>query len=226
VKTNHCLVLNGTNACLEIEREQIDFPDGPFTVEAWVKPSLDTNGAILSNLKVGGFSLEVAGVPQFRVQTDGREVNDRRWGEIAAPIVIRAQDRLTAGVWTHLAGVFDGREISLFVNGRKAASTNTAGARLSSDKSLFVGARPNAAWNTHNVSHPMLYYRGAVDDVRVSRAARYSGRFTPSRHLARDASTAFVLANDRCFGPFVPDETGPSVQAVTRENVSFAPAER
>jgi len=83
--TNHCLVLNGTNACLEIERDQLDLPAGPFTVEAWVRPAHDTNGAIVANLRIGGFSLEVAGTPQFRVQTDDPSVDPRRAANLRPP---------------------------------------------------------------------------------------------------------------------------------------------
>jgi hypothetical protein len=226
VKTNQCLVLNGTNACLEIERDQIDFPDGPFTVEAWVKSAGDTNGAIVSNIKIGGFSLEVAGTPQFRVQTDDRAVTDRRFSDLKPAIGIRARERLPTGRWTHLAGIFDGRQIALYVNGQHAASTNVTGARLSSDKSLYIGARPNGAFNTHNFSYPLIYWRGAVDDVRVSRGARYRGDFTPPAKLPRDASTVFTLANDQHFGPFVPVEAAPPVPAAIKGAITFAPAER
>jgi hypothetical protein len=225
-KTNYCLVLNGTNACLEIENDQINFPDGPFTVETWVKSNGDTNGAIVANIKIGGFSLEVAGVPQFRVQTDDRTVSDRRLSDLKRPIGIHAKDRLPVGRWTHLAGVFDGREIALYVNGQKTASTNALGARLSSDKSLYIGARPNGAFNTHNFSYPLIYWRGAVDDVRVSRGARYQGDFKPPAKLPRDASTMFVLANDQHFGPFVPVEANRTAHAEIKGTVSFVPAER
>lgn len=226
VKTNHCLVLNGTNACLEIENDQLHFPDGPFTVEAWVKSASDTNGAILSNIKIGGFSLEVAGTPQFRVQTDDRNVNDRRVSNLKPAIVVNVKKRLPAGRWTHLAGVYDGQHIALYVNGEKSASTNVTGARLSSDKSLYVGARPNGAFNTYNFSYPLIYWRGAVDDVRVSRGARYQSTFTPPATLTRDATTLLTLANDQHFGPFVPVDGPPSAQATAMGNTSFIPAER
>jgi len=226
VKTNQSFVFNGTNACLEIENDQIALPDGPFTVEAWVKPSNDTNGAILSNIKIGGFSLEVAGTPQFRVQTDNRSVNDRRVSTLKPVIVTKARDKLAANKWTHLAGVYDGREIALFINGQKAASTNATGARLSSDKSLYIGARPNGAFNTHNFSYPLIYWRGAVDDVRVSRVARYTANFTPTAHLARDASTVLALSNDQHFGPFVPVDAESPVQAVIKGQPKLAPVER
>lgn len=226
VKTNQCLVLNGTNACLEIENDQLNFSDGPFTVETWVKSNGDTNGAIVANIKIGGFSLEVAGVPQFRVQTDDRTVNDRRLSDLKHPIGVYAKDKLPVGKWTHLAGVFDGREIVLYVNGQRAASTNAPGARLSSDKSLYIGARPNGAFNTYNFSYPLIYWRGAVDDVRVSRGARYTGTFTPLARLARDTSTIFTLANDQHFGPFVPVDAEAPVKASVNGLIIFAPADR
>ena len=226
VKTNQCFVLNGTNGCLEIENDQLAFPDGPFTVEAWVKPSNDTNGAIVSNIKIGGFSLEVAGTPQFRVQTDDRSVNERIASRLKPAIIARATERLPAGRWTHLAGVYDGAQIALFINGRKAASTNATNARLSSDKSLYIGARPNGAWNVHNFSHPMIYWRGAVDDVRVSGGAIYAGDFVPAAKLARDSSTILRLSNDQHFGPFVPVDAELQVQAVIMGQPRLAPAER
>lgn len=226
VKTNHCFVFNGTNACLEIENDRVVFPDGPFTVEAWVFPSNDTNGAIVANIKIGGFSLEVAGTPQFRVQTDDRSVNDRRVSQSKPAIIARANDRLTPGKWAHLAGVFDGQQVSIYVNGQKAASTNAPGARLSSDKSLYIGARPNGAFNTHNFSYPFIYWRGAVDDVRISRTARYIRDFLPATRLSRDASTVLLLTHDQHFGPFVPAEATPPVQAMIKGQPLLVPAER
>jgi 3',5'-cyclic AMP phosphodiesterase CpdA len=226
VKTNQSFIFNGTNACLEIENDQIDFPDGPFTVEAWVLPTRDTNGAIVSNLKIGGFSLEVSGPPQFRVQTDARYVNDRRVSNLKPAIAVKGNERLSAGEWTHLAGVYDGKQIALFVNGRKVASTNATGARLSSDKSLYIGARPNGAFNTYNFSYPMLYWRGAVDDVRISRTARYTRDFRPDNKLARDRSTVLALANDQHFGPFVPVDAQSPAQAVMKGQPQLVPAER
>jgi len=226
VKTNQCLVLNGTNACLEIENDQINFPDGPFTVETWVKSVGDTNGAIVANLKIGGFSLEIAGTPQFRVQTDDRTASDRRLSNLKPAIAAKAKDRLPIWRWAHLAGVYDGREIAIYINGQKSASTNATGARLSSDKSLFIGARPNGAFNTYNFSYPLIYWRGAMDDVRVSRGARYTGNFTPPHSLSRDASTIFTLANDQHFGPFVPVDAQPQVQAAIKGNITLVPADR
>lgn len=219
VATNHCLVLNGTNACLEIERDQLNLPAGPFTVEAWVRPARDTNGAIVANLRIGGFSLEVAGTPQFRVQTDEPSVDPSRAANLKPALVARAPETLPAGRWAHLAGVYDGRSIALFVNGHRVAETNAAHARLSSDKSLYIGARPNGAFHTHNFSSPLIYWRGAVDDVRISRGARYSGTFVPEKKLGRDGQTLLALSNDQRFGPVIPVDANEPMHAWIRGDV-------
>jgi hypothetical protein len=170
--------------------------------------------------------LEVAGVPQFRVQTDDRTADPRRAANLQPPVVARSPDRLIAGRWAHLAGVYDGRAIALFVNGRKVASTNAANARLSSDKSLYIGARPNGAWNTHNFSSPLIYWRGAVDDVRISRVARYNGNFSPETHLPRDPHTLLAFSHDQHFGPFVPAFSERPVHAWFRGDVRMVPEYR
>jgi hypothetical protein len=108
----------------------------------------------------------------------------------------------------------------------KAASTNVTGARLSSDKSLYIGARPNGAFNTYNFSYPLIYWRGSVDDVRVSRTARYTTDFAPASTLARDGSTVLALSNDQHLGPFVPVDAQPQIQAVVKGQPRLAPAER
>jgi len=174
-------------------------------VEAWVKPiGTNDNGGLVSNLRVGGFGLDIARTPIFTVQTDARGVDARRRSDLEPAIVAKAADRLPMDQWSHLAGVFDGRRITLYVNGRAAASTNAAGARLDSDKSIYIGARPNGGFNVHNVSYPSAFWSGAVDEVRVSRGARYTKSFKPAPDLAADSSTLFLLSNDHHFGPFVP----------------------
>jgi hypothetical protein len=112
------------------------------------------------------------------------------------------------------------------MNGRKVASTNVTGARLSSDKSLYIGARPNGAFNTHNFSYPFIFWRGAVDDVRISHVARYNRDFTPAAKLSRDEPTVFALASDQHFGPFVPVDAQPQIQAVIKGLPRLVPAER
>ena len=107
-----------------------------------------------------------------------------------------------------------------------AAFGNATGARLSSDKSLYIGARPNGAFNTFNFSHPLIFWRGAVDEVRISRTARYIRNFIPAAKLSQDDATLLLLTLDQQFGPFIPSDAGSQVQARILGNAAFAPAER
>ena len=86
---------------------------------------------------------------------------------------------------------------------------------MDSDKALYVGARPNGGFNVHNFSYPTAFWNGAVDEVRVSRGARYAKEFKPTAELAADSSTIIMLSNDEHFGPFVTTEN-PKIQAMIK----------
>jgi 3',5'-cyclic AMP phosphodiesterase CpdA len=222
VKTNGCFVFDGKSGCLEIEKNYLTLPNGPFTVEAWVNPAEATAGAIVANMRIGGCALDVAEAPRFSVQTDPQPADARKVGIIKPAVSVQAKQKLPSGEWSHLAGVFDGAKITLFVNGRVAGSAPVAGARFNSDKSLFIGARPNPAWNVHNFSYPVGFWKGAVDEVRVSQGARYTADFVPKTKLDQDASTVVVLANDQHFGPFVPVSGRSEFQAKIKGAVTLA----
>ncbi|MBM3847105.1 MAG: hypothetical protein FJ405_12580 [Verrucomicrobia bacterium] len=209
-----CFVLNGTNACVELGLDRVRLPEGSFTVEAWIKPSKSTNAAIVSNLRIGGFSLELAGAPQFRVQTDLASVDPRHTAQFKSPIVLRAQQVLPAGVWAHLAGVFDGSQLHFYVNGQKQGDKDAEGARATSDKSIFLGARPNPAWNTHNFSYPTQFFDGSIDEVRVSKGVRYRADFRPPVRLGLDEAAVFTFSGDLRHGPFAPVQAVVPFQAM------------
>jgi hypothetical protein len=220
--TNGVAVLDGKAACLEIAQEDVPVLDGAFTVEAWVKPADRKDGALVGNLKAGGFSLEIAGAPQFRVPPPSSPAR----GKAPPAVTAKAGSALATGVWSHLAGVYDGSQIVLYVNGRRAAAAPATGVRLASDKSLYVGARPNPAANLFNLSQPVAFWNGSVDDVRVSRGARYRRDFRPETRLAPDRETLLALAHDRALGPFVPLSSAAPFQAWRRGEVIIQPEPR
>jgi hypothetical protein len=190
--TNSCLLLDGKSACLEISRDALSFPNAALTVEAWVRPVAKSDGGLVSSLSSGGFSLEIRGTPQFVVQTE------------AANFTAAAAEPLPAGHWSHLAGVYDSSEVTLYVNGKKVASSPAQGKARPADKSLYIGARPSTAWNLFNDSVPTGFWNGSIDEVRISRTARYREDFVPDRRVQRDDSSVVVISGDQRFGPFMP----------------------
>ncbi len=187
---NKALSLDGKSA-IRVDAGAGKLPDGPFTVEAWVKtPDGSTNGDIVSKAEQSEYALNVAGgVPGFHAFIDGRYVS-----AIGSEVV-------QAGVWTHLAGVFDGAALTLYVNGKKAAAAAAAGKRGVNPLPLYIGANPDAK------SAPTQFLTAVVDEVRLSSTARYTGAFEPARSHSRDAQTLYLFHCDKLLGPFLPSDT-------------------
>ncbi len=87
-----------------------------------------------------------------------------------------ATPALVAGQWSHVAAVYDGAAARLFVNG-VASPALTLGTRTA-DAFLRLGGLSG---------YP--YFTGALDEVRLSRTARYAADFSPAARLALEAAT-------------------------------------
>lgn len=187
------LVLDGNDACVEIPAAQMVLPDGPFTLEAWVRGE-DFRGrrAIVSRTENSEFGLYGSdGNVSFLVWLGERYAT----AKTAAPV-------LTAGKWHHVAGVYDGTTVRAFVDGKPVAELAATGKRKTSARPLFVGADPNSS------NAPSSFFRGSLDDVRLSKVARYSAAFTPPQRHEPDADTVWLLPCDEDFGPWSPDTSG------------------
>lgn len=63
----------------------------------------------------------------------------------------------TAGIWTHYAGTYDGRQIKLYVNGKLYSTVDAPGRMPKSDAPLYIGAQAPG----------QRVLNGRLDDVRV-----------------------------------------------------------
>lgn len=187
------LRLDGKSA-VRVEMGNNRLPDGPFTVEARVLPATDkTNGDILSKAEQSEFALNMASnVPGFHAFIDGRYTS-----AIAA-------EALPAGKWAHVAGVYDGKSLTLYVNGKPAASVPAAGKRTVNPLPLYIGANPDAR------SAPTQFLTGVLDEARLSSTARYTGEFAPEAIHTRDDATVYLFHCDEALGPFLPSDSAGS----------------
>lgn len=189
---NKTLRLDGQSA-VRVEMGNKKLPDGPFTVETWVKPNDKSSGDLISKAEQSEFALNVANnVPGFHAFIDERYTS------------AIATDALPPDKWSHVAGVFDGKSLTLYVNGKPAASVPAAGKRSMNPLPLFIGANPDAR------SAPTQFFAGALDEVRLSASARYSGNFEPARAMTRDAQTVYLFHCDKMLGPFLPSDSAGS----------------
>lgn len=202
------LSLDGRGSMRVLSRG-FELPDGPFTLEAWVNPST-TEGSqgIVAKTQESEFALfQHEGAPDFSVHLDGKYAT------------ATGERKLTAGRWTHLAGVYTGEEVILFVDGEPVSRTKAGGARTKNQLPLYLGADPDERGN------PVRPFRGRLDEVRLSRGVRYSGLFKPERGLEADAETVLHYDFDRAIGPFAIDDSDPSTPARLVGRGRLVPAE-
>lgn len=188
------LALDGRGACLQVNDRHLDLPDGPFSVEAWMYArELGGRRALLCKTENSEFGLFVSdGKPTFSVHLSGSYANAS-----ATEVVLRT------GTWHHVAGVFDGTEIRLYVDGMLVAGREAVGMRTGNDHPLYIGA------DTDNRGRPVSFFDGWIDDVRISVGVRYEGeRFEPPSTLETDGSTLLLLPMDGERGSWMIDTSG------------------
>ncbi|MAW60849.1 MAG: hypothetical protein CMJ94_08450 [Planctomycetes bacterium] len=183
---------DGRDDRIEVSSEALALPDGPFTVEFRMRADrfAGRQGVInKTESSEWGFFLN-DGTPAFMVYLEGQ-------GYVQAT---GPQKLLKPGQWYHLAGVYDGEEVRLYVDGKQVAATPGRGARRSNTLPLLIGA------DVDGQGRGTSWFAGALDEVRISTGARYSGSaFAPGTRLDTDAATVLLLHADDLPGPWVRD---------------------
>ncbi len=173
-------------------------PDGPFTLETWVRAErFASRQGVVAKTEGSEYGIFASsGRPQFSVHLAGEYV------EVEG-------GALEAGRWHHVAGVFDGAEVRLYVDGQLSARAAGSGARTPNELPLVIGGDVSRDGGANSL------LEGALDEVRLSRGARYTGeRFTPARRHTADGETLLLLQNDGALGPWVFDSS-PARQRLT-----------
>jgi hypothetical protein len=199
---NAVLRLDGKDGCAAVDQPRLGLATGPFTVEGRLR-ARDFTGrrGFLTHTENSGFGIFVSdGKPEFSVHVGGA---------YASATAERAL--LRTDVWHHVAGVYDGAEARLYVDGKLIARKEAKGKRKSNDLPFFVGADVDAK------GEPTSFFAGDLDEIRLSRVARYVGdSFTPAERHETDAETVLLLRCDAPFGPFAPDFSPRRLHALLR----------
>jgi hypothetical protein len=186
---------------LRVESADFELPDGPFTLEGWLRADrFRERQAFVSKTESSGYSLAVnGGVPGFWVHVGGG------YSTVAPDTAT-----LEVGRWHHLAGVFDGAEARLYQDGELLARAPASGPRTTNELPLLIGAEVTGdGWTSP--------FYGDIDAVRLSQVARYSGeRFEPARELPDDADTVLLFDMERELGPYVRDASASRAHAQRR----------
>jgi hypothetical protein len=206
------MALDVQSGAVRVASDDIPLPDGPLTLECWLNAdAFAQRTGLVAKTENSEYAIFVnAGVPSFSIFLGDRYVEARS-----------AEPALEPGRWHHVAGVFDGGEVRLYVDGRVADRTPGSGARRTNTLPLIVGADVNARGDA--VSH----FDGQIDEVRLSGVARYEGDgFTPRRRARPDEHTLLLLHMDGAVGPWLHDASGRGAHGVAGSGVAIVEARR
>lgn len=189
---NGVLRLSGAD-CLEVPSARMKLPDGPFTLEAWVRGN-DFAGrrALVTKTESSEYGIFVT---DGRIEASVYLGNGYVTARTAEPV-------LKPGTWHHVAGVFDGAEVRCYLDGRLVARKAGSGKRKTNALPLLVGADPDGK------GLPNSFLDGDVDDLRIRTGAHYRGeRFDVPTACSVDADTVLLLACDADAGPWAIDSS-------------------
>ncbi|WP_029035220.1 LamG-like jellyroll fold domain-containing protein [Salinimicrobium terrae] len=165
--TSSDMLINFKGECSTLDFDGIDdyvfigdrnnFPSSNFTLEAWIKPaSVQGIRTVVAKrntvaLTSGGYDLVINnGAPTFR--WNGKSVS--------------TSHKVGTDRWYHLAVVFEGSEVELYVDGIKVG--NSTGSKPSTNSFPFL---VGAMYDANNPEIPQNYFEGWIEELRVWNSA-------------------------------------------------------
>lgn len=141
----------------DVSAKIFDFGTGDFTVEAWIYPEeITTDNFIFSGSASGAFFFGRKGSNTIGI---GRA--NILW-DTEAPIAT------PANTWSHVAAVRSKGQVSLYVNGNQTGPLANTNAYSMAGFIACIGSQGTN-----------LYYKGYMDEIRVSNVARWTESFVP-----------------------------------------------
>jgi hypothetical protein len=172
VQVPHALALDG-------------FKDG-LTISAWVKRHADTSWNMIISREVKDGPSEYFGLAVFKgkalfsVDPDGAHYQN-----------IKSDDDVPVGEWIHLAGTYDNKTITLFVNGRPVKSApGTVPFKFNDTNPVIIGGNTNRKGKTW-----VDCFHGLIDEVRLY------GRALDTEEVATLATDGSLKVVDSGTGP-------------------------
>jgi hypothetical protein len=161
-------------------------PDGPLTVECWLRADeFGPRTGLLCKTESAEFGIFVnLGKVEWNVHLAGEYVTVGTEAPVLQP-----------GRWHHVAGVFDGAEVRVYVDGELKAKAPGAGRRRTNRLPFIIGA------DVSGDGTPSSFFKGQIDEVRVASRALYEGeRFVPQRRLDLVEGVELLTHFDGRFG--------------------------
>lgn len=185
----NCTILSTPDGALRFSgdrKEKVEFPsmkiglDKPFTMEAYF-----TSGTPPANVGTQGMGFFGSGLG---FNSTGKDWAFTMLGPARTSTNGVKGGKLVPNQKTHVAGVFDGQRIRLFVDGVQVGETEVKG-------KLPNPAMPPQPFLLGDTNCPTL-----IDEIRISGVARYTKNFTPEKRFTPDKDTIALYHCDEGEG--------------------------
>lgn len=136
-------------------------PLNTITVESWVKPATNTGLGVI----VGNYANPLGSQMQFLLRRDGTSYTFWINGTSGIFKVVEAINTVQLNTWQHVAGVWNGTDLKIYVNGVLSGTTTnvTDSSFVTSTNSTFIG---------NNQAGSPEIFTGDIDEVRIWNIAR------------------------------------------------------
>lgn len=189
---NGVLVLDGEGDCVGVNAEMLPLPQGPFTLECWLRgQQFGKRVGLLAKTESSEFGIFVSGGrPEGSVHLGG------------GYRTVRADEVLESGRWYHVALVYDAEAVALYLDGQPIGRTPVGSQKLRKTNRLplFIGA------DTDSQGQPNSFFAGEIDEIHLARTAKYQGVFTPQRRLTPNDDTVVFFPCDHQVGSLLLDQ--------------------
>jgi hypothetical protein len=166
---NYSGSFTNSNSYLQIANSSLfNLTSSNFTIEAWVYPTTSSGDRVIVAKNQGSY---LTGYEWWFGINNNNTVaftfTDSNTTFYSAGTVTT----VSANTWTHIAAVRSGNTVTVYINGVSSATvgaqtvkTTASDVSIARDLETAGGGR---------------YYTGYIDDLRITKAARYTANFTP-----------------------------------------------
>lgn len=168
---------NGTTDYLSVPYSSMILPTTttPMTVECWINLDQAVSASIMSEEWTGSGNISMTLGTGNGPDVAGSNVWFGWYDGTTWRYAVSSQS-LAAGKWYHIAGVYNGTQIQIYINGQLDGTLTYSWSNDNSATTLFIGRR----WDT-SVNPTRVYFPGYISTIRVVKGyALYTGAFTPS----------------------------------------------
>ena len=193
---NCALRFDGVDDYVEVEHaEALSLSTDGLTVEAWVYFDV-LKGNCMTVVRKGNSE---STSNEYWLHKNWAPEDSLYWGSWPAWTVVDF-DALSQQVWHHYAGVYDPglNEARVYLDGQERTTATLTSTVVPGTESLRIGID----WDLGCAMD------GVIDEVRISRGARYSGDFSPQTVLTADADTLALYHLDAYTGDVAYDHSG------------------